>query len=281
VRRARGPHRGPHPGPHTGAVLRRRPSQPYRPVSRQRRQPDVLHASIILAAEIPAACAAACEVCGEPWQHRPSAICLRAMPRLHHRLTALGMPAAATDLETGIHHWTRTVKLALGLRTPTSPIGRTKPLITGSPPRGPGELGILEALADSPASIDALAAHRAAANGLRPASSSSTSSADMITDREVLPWRGSLRPPQLAGILSSPGSASAYLPAAAARIAHRGNCDADAPRNLPRSRCLFSCPSVAAFCGRGEGESPAAQECPVQLRLRCGDARSAAGNLYP
>ena len=80
--------------------------------------PDVLHTMIILAAEIPAACAAACQVTGEPWQRRPSAICLRAIPRLHHRLTALGMPAAARDLETGVHHWTRMVKLALGLRTP-------------------------------------------------------------------------------------------------------------------------------------------------------------------
>jgi hypothetical protein len=80
--------------------------------------PDVVHAMIILAAEIPAACAAACQVTGEPWQHRPSSICLRAIPRLHHRLTALGMPAAAKDLETGVHHWTRMVKLALGPRTP-------------------------------------------------------------------------------------------------------------------------------------------------------------------
>ena len=86
--------------------------------------PDVLHAMTALAAEIPAACAAACEVTGEPWQPRPSAICLRAIPRLHHRLTALGMPAAATDLETGMHHWTRLVKLALGLRTPDIPAGR-------------------------------------------------------------------------------------------------------------------------------------------------------------
>ena len=85
--------------------------------------PDVLHAMIILAAEIPAACAAACEVTGEPWQHRPPAICLRAIPRLHHRLTALGMPAAASDLETGMHNWTRMVKLALGLRTPDIPAG--------------------------------------------------------------------------------------------------------------------------------------------------------------
>jgi hypothetical protein len=86
--------------------------------------PDVLHAMTVLAAEIPAACAAACEAAGEPWQHHPSAICLRAIPRLHHRLTALGMPAAATDLETGMHHWTRLVKLALGLRTANLPAGR-------------------------------------------------------------------------------------------------------------------------------------------------------------
>jgi hypothetical protein len=85
--------------------------------------PDVLHAMIILAAEIPAACAAACEVTGEPWQHRPAAICLRAIPRLHHQLTALGMPAAARDLETGMHHWTRMVKLALSLRPPGIPLG--------------------------------------------------------------------------------------------------------------------------------------------------------------
>ena len=83
--------------------------------------PDVLHAMIILAAEIPAACAAASQVTGEPWQRRPSAICLRAIPRLHHQLTALGMPAAARDLETGVHHWTRMVKLALGPAPPTSP----------------------------------------------------------------------------------------------------------------------------------------------------------------
>ena len=84
--------------------------------------PWVLHAMIILAAEIPAACAAAAQVTGEPWQHRPSAISLRAIPRLHHQLTALGMPAAARDLETGVHHWTRMVKLALGPRTPDLPV---------------------------------------------------------------------------------------------------------------------------------------------------------------
>jgi hypothetical protein len=90
--------------------------------------PDVLHAMITLAAEIPAACAAACKVTGEPWQHYPSAICLRAIPRLHHRLTALGMAVAASDPETGVHHWTRLVKLALGLRTPDLPVGPDCPL---------------------------------------------------------------------------------------------------------------------------------------------------------
>jgi hypothetical protein len=83
--------------------------------------PDVLHAVIILAAGIPAACAAACEVTSGPGQHRPPAMCLRGIPRLHHRLTALGMPAAVRDLETGVHHWTQMVKLALGLHTPGHP----------------------------------------------------------------------------------------------------------------------------------------------------------------
>jgi hypothetical protein len=84
--------------------------------------PGVLHAMIILATEIPAACAAACQVTGEPWQHRPPAICLHAIPRLHHQLTALGMPAAASDLETGVYHWMRMVKLALGPPHPDIPV---------------------------------------------------------------------------------------------------------------------------------------------------------------
>jgi hypothetical protein len=120
----RAPVRGPHPGAHPGAVPRQPPPDRRTGLSAGTAvNPDVLHAMIILAAEIPAACAAACEVTGEPWQHRPSAICLRAIPRLHHRLTALGMLAAASDLETGMHHWTRMVKLALGHRTPDIPVG--------------------------------------------------------------------------------------------------------------------------------------------------------------
>jgi hypothetical protein len=98
--------------------------------------PDVLHAMTVLAAEIPAACAAACQAAGEPWQHHPSAICLRAIPRLHHRLTALGMPAAASDLETGVHYWTRMVKLALGPRTPDLPRPGLPPRPL-TPPRSP------------------------------------------------------------------------------------------------------------------------------------------------
>jgi len=111
--------------------------------------PDVLHAMVILAAEIPAACAAACQVTGEPWQPHPSAICLHAIPRLHHQLAALGMPAAASDLETGVHHWTRMVKLALGLRTPDIPVGwdqaadgrwPTAGITTSCPPTPPANL---------------------------------------------------------------------------------------------------------------------------------------------
>jgi hypothetical protein len=99
--------------------------------------PDVLHAMTVLAAEIPAACAAACQVTGEPWQHHPPAICLRAIPRLHRRLTVLGMPAAATDLETGVHQWTRLVERALGLRTPDLPSRPGLPPRPVTPPRSP------------------------------------------------------------------------------------------------------------------------------------------------
>ena len=99
--------------------------------------PDVLHAMTVLAAEIPAACAAACEVTGQPWQPRPSAICLRAIPRLHHRLTALGMPAAASDLETGVRRWTRMVERALGPRTPDLPSRPGLPPRPVTPPGSP------------------------------------------------------------------------------------------------------------------------------------------------
>jgi hypothetical protein len=97
--------------------------RPHRPVSRQRRQPRRPACHDHPRRRDPRRLRRRVEVTGEPWQHHPSAICLRAIPRLHHRLTALGMPAAATDLETGMHHWTRLVKLALGLRTPDIPAG--------------------------------------------------------------------------------------------------------------------------------------------------------------
>jgi hypothetical protein len=40
------------------------------------------------------------------------------------------MPAAASDLETGVHHWTRMVKLALGPPRPRHPRRR----MTGETP---------------------------------------------------------------------------------------------------------------------------------------------------
>ena len=84
---------------------------------------DVLHAMLTLAAEIPAARAAACDLAGETHQPRPPLTCLRAIPRLHGRLRALSLPGAAARLEDDIRRWTRLTKLALGLRTPDMPIG--------------------------------------------------------------------------------------------------------------------------------------------------------------
>src|SRR6266581_4702638 len=60
--------------------------------------PDVLHTMITLAREIPAATAQAAALTGEPWQPRPVTTCLRAIPRLADRLTALTMPAPAKRL---------------------------------------------------------------------------------------------------------------------------------------------------------------------------------------
>src|SRR5258707_11665377 len=89
---------------------------------------DVLHAMLTLAAEIPAARAAACDLAGEPWQPRPPLTCLRAIPRLRDRLQALSLPGAAVRLEDDVRRWTRPTKLALGLRTPDMPIGWDRPL---------------------------------------------------------------------------------------------------------------------------------------------------------
>jgi len=85
--------------------------------------PDVLHAMILLTAEVPAACTIATGITGEPWQRRPLATCLRAIPRFHERLTIIGRLDAAKSLASSVARWHRTVKLALGLWTPDVPIG--------------------------------------------------------------------------------------------------------------------------------------------------------------
>lgn len=89
---------------------------------------DVLHAMITLATEVPAACATAAAITGEPWQRRPLGTCLRALPRFHGRLGVLHRIDAAKGLEAALARWHRTVKLALGLRTPDTPIGFDCPL---------------------------------------------------------------------------------------------------------------------------------------------------------
>jgi len=89
---------------------------------------DVLHAMILLTAEVPAACTIATGITGEPWQRRPLATCLRAIPRFHERLTIIGRLDAATSLESAVARWRRTVKLALGLCTPDTRIGFDCPL---------------------------------------------------------------------------------------------------------------------------------------------------------
>lgn len=89
---------------------------------------DVLHAMLTLAAEIPASVTSASDDLGEPWQPRPPLTCLRAIPRLHDRFTAVHWKAHAGRLEDDVRRWTRMTKLALGLRTPDMPIGWDCPL---------------------------------------------------------------------------------------------------------------------------------------------------------
>ena len=89
---------------------------------------DVLHAMVALTAEVPAACAMAAGITGEPWQRRPVATCLRAIPRFHGRLLVLHRQSDAGHLEAALARWRRTVKLALGLCTPDTPIGFSCPL---------------------------------------------------------------------------------------------------------------------------------------------------------
>ena len=89
---------------------------------------DVLNAMVILTTEIPAACATAADLTGERWQRRPVSTCLTAIPRFHARLMVMHRLADAGHLERALAGWRRTVKLALGLCTPDTPIGYCCPL---------------------------------------------------------------------------------------------------------------------------------------------------------
>jgi hypothetical protein len=89
---------------------------------------DVLHAALMLRREVPAACAEACALTGEPWHPRPLDTCLRALPRFRDRLASLEYVAAADRIESRVERWVRTVKLALGLRTPDVAFGAPCPL---------------------------------------------------------------------------------------------------------------------------------------------------------
>jgi hypothetical protein len=84
---------------------------------------DVLAAGLMLDVQVPAMCATAAGLCGEPWRDRPLDTCLRNLPRFHGRLTSLGMLSGAKRIESSVERWVRVVKLALGLRTPDIPVG--------------------------------------------------------------------------------------------------------------------------------------------------------------
>jgi hypothetical protein len=88
---------------------------------------DVLAAMFMLIREIPATRAKACQLTGEPCPRRPLSTCLRALPRLASRLHDLNQIAAERRIEYAVDRWTRTVKFALGLRTPNRPIGANCP----------------------------------------------------------------------------------------------------------------------------------------------------------
>ena len=84
---------------------------------------DVLHAMITLRTEVPRAARRACETAGEPWAPRGMGACLRMLPRLSERLTAVGLPGEASAVEDAARRWLRVTKQALGLRTPDIPVG--------------------------------------------------------------------------------------------------------------------------------------------------------------
>lgn len=91
--------------------------------------PDVLHALITLARQIPATTRTAAELCGENWPpKRPLTTCLRQLPRFAARLENLQLPNAARDIDHHVSHWLSITKYALGLRLPDTPIGYNCPL---------------------------------------------------------------------------------------------------------------------------------------------------------
>jgi hypothetical protein len=83
---------------------------------------DVLHAADMLRREVPAATLRAASLVHEPWQPRGLKTCLLALDRFTGRLYDLAMNAEAVALEDGVRRWTRTTKLALGLRKPDVPL---------------------------------------------------------------------------------------------------------------------------------------------------------------
>ena len=88
---------------------------------------DVVAAGFMLVREIPAVRAQACQLTGEPCPRRRLDTCLIALPRLASRLHDLNQIAAERRIERAVDRWTRTVKFALGLRTPNKPIGANCP----------------------------------------------------------------------------------------------------------------------------------------------------------
>ena len=90
---------------------------------------DVLYTMIMLKKEIPGVTMTASKLCGQSWRRGAGfPECLRAIPRLHDRMIELEHPGLALRLEGCVLRWLRSVKLALGLRTPDMPIGFDCPL---------------------------------------------------------------------------------------------------------------------------------------------------------
>jgi len=95
--------------------------------------PDVLHATITLSAQIPETTRYACEAVAEPWQHRDLEACLLQVPRLASRMHDLGLYRDERTLGRLADGWLRMVKRALGLRRPDTDIGYDCPLAADAP----------------------------------------------------------------------------------------------------------------------------------------------------